>query len=211
MIPKNTEQELKNLLGAEWTETEIQEWGKKAPLLGESNSNLLKGFDEWRELAPPPLNKNFTDLCLSKIQQPRFWQKWSFKHFPSLSWTLTLTTLVLGLGLWKLWPQIPTATFPAQTQILGEVSSSNTISQFRVRFAIQVPKAKSVALLGDFNQWEQIRLTRYANDLFAMEIPLASGSYAYGFLVDGKKFIPDVSGQPRISDGLGQENSLLNL
>ncbi len=211
MISNETEQELKNLLGQEWSREEIQSWGEKIPLLSEDNSVLQQGFDQWRELSPPPLNKDFTHLCLTKIQQPQFWKNWSFKHFPSLSWTLTFATLIFVLGLWRLWPQAPIATFPAQTEVLGQEAGPNAIPQYRVRFAIQIPNAKSVSLLGDFNQWEQTHLTRYANDLFAMEMPLPAGSYAYGFLVDGKEFIPDVSGQTRIPDGLGQQNSVLNL
>jgi hypothetical protein len=68
-------------------------------------------------------------------------------------------------------------------------------------------------LAGDFNQWNPVELipTPQGDGTFALEMPLSGGTYAYAFLVDGKKWVNDPSVPRKVEDGFGNFNSLLNL
>ena len=72
-------------------------------------------------------------------------------------------------------------------------------------------QAKTVAIAGDFNQWNLQPLKPSQDGMYAVELSLPQGSYAYSFVVDGKQWIPDPSAEKKIEDGFGGFNSLLNL
>ncbi len=57
-----------------------------------------------------------------------------------------------------------------------------------MRFRFVEPDADTVAVVGDFNQWDQMRhgLKRTANGTWEKIIFLSPGSYEYKFLVDGQ-------------------------
>lgn len=61
-----------------------------------------------------------------------------------------------------------------------------------VRFVF-VGRAKSVALVGDFNGWgnSATPLTAGSNGAWTASVPLPSGRHEYAFIVDGKKWTPD--------------------
>ncbi|MEW6303706.1 MAG: isoamylase early set domain-containing protein [Verrucomicrobiota bacterium] len=58
----------------------------------------------------------------------------------------------------------------------------------KVDFTIHAPDAKSVAVAGDFTDWEQspIALKRTKNGTWKKTVSLAAGRYEYRFLVDGQ-------------------------
>lgn len=62
-----------------------------------------------------------------------------------------------------------------------------------VGFSIQAGPARSVAVVGDFNDWDPsvTPLTRTVNGEWRAEVRLAPGRYRYGFLVDGRRWLAD--------------------
>jgi hypothetical protein len=55
-----------------------------------------------------------------------------------------------------------------------------------VLFVVPAPTAKSVAVVGDFSNWEAVPLTDDNNDgIWTAAIPLPPGRYEYAFLIDG--------------------------
>jgi hypothetical protein len=63
-----------------------------------------------------------------------------------------------------------------------------------VEFAIDVPAARTVALVGDFNDWDRVRtpLRRVeGSPRWWTRLTLVGGSYHYAFLVDGVRWIAD--------------------
>jgi len=58
----------------------------------------------------------------------------------------------------------------------------------RVKFSIDAPEAQNVALMGDFNQWDETRhpMKRLGNGKWEKTLTLPAGHYQYKFLVDGK-------------------------
>jgi hypothetical protein len=82
-----------------------------------------------------------------------------------------------------------------------------------VQFVVVAPGAESVALVGDFNDWDA-RLTpmRAEHDgrLWTVTIPLRTGRHRYAFLVDGAHWLADPSA-PRAQDDFGAPSSVVTV
>lgn len=68
-----------------------------------------------------------------------------------------------------------------------------------VQFVFVEPAAASVAVVGDFNDWDQSAhplVRARASGLWAVTIPLTPGRHRYAFVVDGRRWVPD-PGAPR--------------
>lgn len=59
-------------------------------------------------------------------------------------------------------------------------------SKTRRTFVYYSPKATSVKLVGDFNQWEPQNFRKKGSGRWEVSVLLAPGDYSYNFVVDGK-------------------------
>jgi hypothetical protein len=83
-----------------------------------------------------------------------------------------------------------------------------------VRFAVQAPAARQVAVVGDFNGWnaEQTQLQDSEGDgLWHALVLLRPGLYQYMFIVDGETWMVDPLNSETVEDGFGQRNSLIKV
>jgi len=78
----------------------------------------------------------------------------------------------------------------------------------RLVFCSTVRNPKTVAVAGDFSDWESIPMERIDENCFALTLRLRPGKYEYGFLVDGK-WVPDPLSLRAVADGFGSVNSVL--
>lgn len=83
-----------------------------------------------------------------------------------------------------------------------------------VPFVIYVPDAESVALVGDFNDWDTgatpLRRTG-SSGAWVVTVPLLPGRYRYAFVIDGTRWLAD-PGAPRApDDDFGTPNSVLTV
>lgn len=83
-----------------------------------------------------------------------------------------------------------------------------------VPFLLYAPGAQSVALVGDFNDWDTsatpLRPTG-SPGAWVVTVPLAPGRYRYGFVIDGTRWLAD-PGAPRApDDDFGTPNSVLTV
>ena len=81
-------------------------------------------------------------------------------------------------------------------------------------FRYKNPDAKKVCLVGDFNDWAPTSdpMTDTNDDgEFTLFYPLAPGSYAYKFLVDGKNWVADPTNPLSEPDGFNGRNSILKI
>ena len=85
------------------------------------------------------------------------------------------------------------------------------ISYKAVEFKVKLPSAKSVSLVGDFNNWnpKASPLLR-DNGGWKVRLSLEKGRFQYMFVVDGEKWIPDPNAQGSIADGYGGRNSVID-
>jgi serine protease AprX len=84
----------------------------------------------------------------------------------------------------------------------------------RLVFYFHHDGAQSVALAGDFNEWDAARdrFVKQANGLWRAEIELpAPGGYQYKFVVDGGVWLDDPGNGMKVADGYNGFNSLLHI
>lgn len=80
-----------------------------------------------------------------------------------------------------------------------------------VRFVLQAPRAKKVAVVADFNHWDRggdLLAGPDGNGYWSKTISLPEGRYEYLFLVDGKEWVADPAALSA-DDGLGGRNSVI--
>jgi 1,4-alpha-glucan branching enzyme len=83
-----------------------------------------------------------------------------------------------------------------------------------VAFELTAPEASSVALVGDFNDWNAgvTPLKRaQANGRWEVTVPLAPGQYNYAFVVDGARWLPDPTAPRTVGDDFGKPNSVVTV
>lgn len=91
----------------------------------------------------------------------------------------------------------------------GAVSAASAVP-----FVLYAPDARSVALAGDFNDWDTaatpLRPTG-SPGAWVVTVPLLPGRYKYAFVIDGTRWLPD-PGAPRApDDDFGTPNSVLTV
>lgn len=78
-----------------------------------------------------------------------------------------------------------------------------------VKFVILAPKAGKVALVGDFNDWDETRspvMQADKNGLWSVTLPLSVGRHMYAYVVDGTWIADPMA--PATGDGYGHMNSV---
>lgn len=78
------------------------------------------------------------------------------------------------------------------------------------RFALAAPDARSVALVGEFNDWDPAStpLARTPGGRWETSIPLGAGRYEYAFVVDGERVVADPAATAVAGD-FGAPNSVV--
>ena len=90
--------------------------------------------------------------------------------------------------VWKT-PEIIEEPFPA-----GDFLGVHDRQDGTATFAILAPGKAFVSLVGDFNNWdESAGLMKFdaAKDIYWLNVPLATGSYEYMFVLNGEKYVGD--------------------
>jgi endonuclease/exonuclease/phosphatase (EEP) superfamily protein YafD len=82
-----------------------------------------------------------------------------------------------------------------------------------VTFVLLAPDARSVALAGDFNDWDASRvlMRREASGLWTVDVPLTPGRYRYVFVVDGRRFVADPAAPRAVGDDFGTPTSVVTV
>jgi hypothetical protein len=81
-----------------------------------------------------------------------------------------------------------------------------------VRFELAAPGAAGVALVGDFNDWDpQATPMRRGNTsaTWSVSLPVARGRHVYGFVVDGRRWVPDPLAPLAPEDDFGSASSVV--
>jgi len=102
------------------------------------------------------------------------------------------------------------ARAPAQS-VAKAVPSTDTVNL--VRFVFVDANARSVELVGDFNEW-----TKGANKLqlsgapgvWSVSVPLSPGRHEYAFIINGSRWVADPLAM-KSSDDFGTESSVIRI
>lgn len=112
------------------------------------------------------------------------------------AWSLALAAALAVLTL-----------FPAadETPVLAEREG---IVQFVGRF----PGARSVHVVGTFNDWRTGTIPLEDRDhdgVWRAAVVLPTGAYEYMFVVDGERWVPDHLADREVADDFGRQNSIV--
>ncbi len=83
-----------------------------------------------------------------------------------------------------------------------------------VQFGFAAPHASSVALVGDFNDWDPKATPLRAastGGVWSVEVPITPGRHLYAFVVDGKVWRPDPAAPQATGEDYGEPNSALTV
>ncbi len=80
-----------------------------------------------------------------------------------------------------------------------------------VQFVLEAPDAQSVAVAGDFNEWQpQFTLADPDGDgKWSGRLRLAPGVHKYMFVIDGETWITDPHAERYVEDGFGNRNAVI--
>lgn len=80
-----------------------------------------------------------------------------------------------------------------------------------VQFVIVASDARSVSLVGDFNDWDPraVPLERGEGGVWSVVLPLRSGQFTYSFLVDGEEWRADPAAPLAPGDDFGRPSSIV--
>lgn len=169
------------------------------------------------------------DAAPSAIEQMRTW--WTLVTRP-VALTVrpvsaTLVTLLAGMVLMTLilWngdtaPPGASSTDPVPSASSERSASVRTASSVPrdetawIRFTYTNSEADSVAVAGDFSQWEPIPLSpRNVNGkvVWTGLVPVTRGEHEYQFVINGEQWVADPLAPMKRSDGFGAENAVLEL
>lgn len=90
--------------------------------------------------------------------------------------------------------------------------SQNAAQQGKIEFSYKAPGANSVALAGDFNNWDtQANQMQKKDGIWKTSINLEPGKYQYKFVIDGDKWVTDPNNPNTVDDGYGGQNSIITV
>lgn len=137
------------------------------------------------------------------------------------AYTLAVLLLIGMLG-WITWPTVPpegatiSSDGPTASSTMQQASTSSGSQQETVwtRFIYTTDDAESVAVAGDFSQWDPIPLsprTVNGETVWTGLIPIPRGEHEYQFVIDGNRWVADPLAPVKRDDGFGAQNAVLKL
>lgn len=104
-----------------------------------------------------------------------------------------------------------TKTIPKTATTTASKQTSAKHLTKKMRFKIKHPKAKSVALVGSFTEWETtpIPLAKVEAGLWEVEVELPSGRHEYLFLTDEGEWLQDSDAIESVTNPWGGSNSVI--
>jgi len=118
---------------------------------------------------------------------------------------------------WPRWSAGAAAAAAAAT-VLGAVlvarpwARNATSRADTLQFVLVAPQAASVALVGDFNDWDPARSPmQTAHGIWAKALRLAPGRYRYAFLVNGVEWRADPGAPAAKDDEFGTPSSVVTV
>jgi hypothetical protein len=100
-----------------------------------------------------------------------------------------------------------------QQQLAVVSGSQQPAATQMIQFVLVAPDARSVSLVGDFNDWnpKATPLSSASGNLWTVQIPLTPGRYNYIFMVDGARLVPDPTAPRAPADEFGQASSVVTI
>ncbi len=126
--------------------------------------------------------------------------------------------MAFALAVLMLWPQAPAVQPLTTTSPMSGAQLTSTGGSARpliyVQFVYAGSAATSVAVAGDFNNWDPHRNMLQDPDgdgVWTGLFPLTPGVHKYMFVVDGNRWVTDPRAQSYVDDGFGGRDALVSI
>ncbi len=117
-----------------------------------------------------------------------------------------------GRRVKPLWPLLAAAAVLATVLVVRPWNWNAANAADTLQFVLVAPQAASVALVGDFNDWDPARSPmQTAHGVWATVVRLAPGRYRYAFLVNGVEWRADPSAPAAKDDEFGTPSSVVTV
>jgi Glycogen recognition site of AMP-activated protein kinase len=171
---------------------------------GDPLDRLIERLREPMEMDPTLDDRVMQRLAGAGGPRDFLGRSWDWLRRPrTLSLSPLTGLLAAALGAVALWLGAPHRSAPPVPA--GPANSP-------VQFVVVVPGAKTVDLVGDFNDWDRsatpMQPTRGA--IWSVTVPLAPGRHRYAFLVDGSRWLADPDA-PRAPDDFDTPSSVVTV
>jgi hypothetical protein len=111
-----------------------------------------------------------------------------------------------------LWTLVAAAAVLAVILLARPWNRNATSTADTLQFVLVAPQAASVALVGDFNDWDPARSPmQTAHGVWATVVRLAPGRYRYAFLVNGIEWRADPGAPASKDDEFGTPSSVVTV
>lgn len=181
----------------------------------------------------PPTDPAAVARVLTAVHgQPRRWServmhRFEFLRFPTLSLAgatgVALIALLIGFvsrGAWDatrdttpvVTADVPVVTSAPAAPVANAVALTPEETPVPVQFVLHAPSARSVSLVGDFNDWQtdETPLERVEGaGLWTATITLRPGRHVYSFVLDGTRWIRDPQAAIAADPDFGQPQSVI--
>jgi hypothetical protein len=147
---------------------------------------------------------------LASLTQPR-----TFRVSPlvALAAGLLFAVSVAGSVLYVL-PSTPDVVPRTAARTTARTAARTAPGSPIVEFGFVAPHASSVALVGDFNDWDPKATPLRAastGGVWSVEVPIQPGRHLYAFVVDGTVWRPDPAAPKATGEDFGEPNSALTV
>ena len=111
-----------------------------------------------------------------------------------------------------LWPLLAAAAVVAPVLVARPWNRNGASTADTLQFVLVAPQAASVALVGDFNDWDPARAPmQTAHGVWATVVRLTPGRYRYAFLVNGVEWRADPGAPAAKDDEFGTPSSVVTV
>jgi hypothetical protein len=177
-------------------------------------------LNEARQLERPPIPPAFVADVMARVGRaesaPTWWARLSDRIWAPRALRWHLAGALAGAGL--VLALMAGALAVGRSWRGGDAVAPDTVAaaapaRVMVRLLVVNSAARSVAVAGDFNEWDPDRtpLERVSSDAWAVTIALEPGRYEYMFVVDGATWVPDPFAVERQDDGFGASNAVIDV
>lgn len=149
-----------------------------------------------------------------QVRRPWLVRPWTVRVSPISAFAAAAALVtVVAIGAWQLRPvdQVQVAVEPAGNANLVPVADAEPI--VLQQFTFYRKGVKSVALVGEFNDWgseKATAMTEVSEGVWTVSVPLRPGSYEFQYVVDGARRETDPTMPEKASD-FGSPNSVVTV
>lgn len=134
-----------------------------------------------------------------------------------------VAVLLVGVVAWTVWPAVApqstteTISTPQSSSQSVQQASAEPTQQAEtvwIRFMYTASDADSVAVAGDFSQWDPVPLSPHTvngETVWTGLVPVPRGEHEYQFVINGERWVTDPLAPVKRSDGFGAENAVLKI